>query len=360
MTDADRQLGLLALKGGRYEEADRRFTHIVQATDSAEAWMALAIAKFGLLADLQTTVAEVAYCADLARQKAGSVEDERDIEATIAGHAVMWITRLYAELDRHDTALRKARERNSQALAMAALATVFGTSAKTPFGMLASYDVFRRSTGAISLSATEEAEMASERVLGLAEELRTFLHTFSAEPNAEYQHALATLKQVEDQRLAPEDEELESSAREADVLDLATVADTWGGCDLFLTSSPWHVRIGTQDYVAESFRVLMSWVAERRIPAEALVWNDTFSGWTFARALEPLRDALRMPPMRGVFVARCPICRDLFGVDLAKLRFFFGWAKTKCRRCDRSINIERSRLTADQRLASLRGCHEHS
>ena len=76
--DIEFDLAMLELKGNRYEKAEEMFVELTVKYNNADMWCGLGIAKMGRLLS-NTTVEEVFYCFDKARQLAPEKESELEV-----------------------------------------------------------------------------------------------------------------------------------------------------------------------------------------------------------------------------------------------------------------------------------------
>lgn len=88
-------LGVLALKGNRFEEAAERFTSLVTRNATPAAWLGLACAKLGQLSTGDTSIDEVVSCFDVARRGCEGPEDRCFVEGIAAQRGVATILMLH-------------------------------------------------------------------------------------------------------------------------------------------------------------------------------------------------------------------------------------------------------------------------
>ena len=355
----------MAIKGGRFDEAERRFTQLAEATDSPEAWAMLAVSKLGRLITGDTTVEEVRYCFDEARSRCNEASDIEQIELVAGTKTTELIRALYGHL----ATLRRAGDAASDAAMTAAMAgiasVVVGTNSHSRFGAFASLNVFDRSLDGVTGAATDVSDLkeAAGSCHRLIRALTEFVRTFSVNPSEEYLEVIAALDDIEQSllvRTKKQIAEIEGKAYEAptapaklkvsDITDWRSLDDHDSGRQMFDLAGEWHLQLGNERLVASSLSEIYRWTVERRVQPTSLVWHSSLSEWQTASSIEPLRDALSLTPSRGRVLQRCGHCREIIVIDLKEARFFLGTATTTCAWCKRKLNVRRADLRPEQRL----------
>lgn len=175
--------GVLALKGGRLEEAEEHFMGLAEETNEPTAWAAAAKAKLWRVPSGDTTVEEVSYCFGVARDFCETEDEARVIQKTLAESTLEMIAYCYALMSNVRKQGQAVSSRAFTAVAFGGAAALVGTNSRSLFGSLASYDVFSRSLDSVQSSFEDGDDVVAEgtRVTQLVIELCAFLRRAAPE-----------------------------------------------------------------------------------------------------------------------------------------------------------------------------------
>jgi hypothetical protein len=319
------QLALLALRGGRYEEAEKRFSCLAETNNDAIAWIGLGLSKVPKVLEGAVTFGELRQCFSHARRLAGA-ENARHVDRVVSDNLIDFLAALYQQHEHVKEASANASAMMGLAIVGAGASAIIGTSSKSLFGSLASYDCFRRSVDGISTSASSVAELAAaqQRIVDIIAETRAFLLEMDAAVTPRLKqfdmpHALATgvltarqwMSLKEKQRLIYEDvESLRDACRNGrvkvdDLVWNVVKAPDWrhareieellGAFGIgrpmpqVLPEGAWAFRKDCSSYLANNLIELQEWCREGRIAATDYVFNpQRGSSWRLAGTVPEL------------------------------------------------------------------------
>jgi hypothetical protein len=171
--------GVMALRGGRFEEAEEHFLALAEQSEAPMAWAAVGKAKLWRVPAGEATVNEVAYCFDLAKRSCTTDEENEAVDAALGSSTIEMIAHLYDLIAQIRAKGKEVGARTWGAVGFGALSAVVGTNSKSLFGSLASYSVFSRTIDSFEDSSDEADEIVAvgSRMIALLSELRGFLLT---------------------------------------------------------------------------------------------------------------------------------------------------------------------------------------
>lgn len=169
--------GVMALKSGRWEEAEAYFLDVADETNAPVAWAGVGRAKSGRLLSGEVKVPEVAYCFDLARDACSTDEERVNMDRVLGDSLAEVLAVLYVRVIELRTQAGAIHERRAMALLSGTSSALVGSRTTSLFGTLASYDVFRRSGDAFQSSFGDAADVKREghRTAELLLEVRRFM-----------------------------------------------------------------------------------------------------------------------------------------------------------------------------------------
>lgn len=128
-------LATMALKGKRYEEAEKLYMQIATEQNSTEAWVGMGICKLYQLAEGRT-MDEVVFCMNRAKKMSPEITDEVDCQLMVN---TLIVLRAYVSVVEHSYKEMK-KEKNAAIFGavLTGVSIVSGLSSKSTFGTVAS------------------------------------------------------------------------------------------------------------------------------------------------------------------------------------------------------------------------------
>ncbi len=128
-------LAMLALKGKRYEEAERLYTNIAIENNSPEAWVGLGFCKLNQLAEGRT-MEEVTFCLKKAIGLDPSLKES--VENQLIGYCVILLSTYSATYDQAIAKDRSLKKKAAIGAVIAGVSMFSGFKSNSTFGVLAS------------------------------------------------------------------------------------------------------------------------------------------------------------------------------------------------------------------------------
>lgn len=193
------QLASLALRGERFEEADRRFEDLVRDTDDSYAWLGLSCAKIGRFICGESTIDEVAAAFDFTRQTQQEEGGRRVVEVAAAQHAASAVATLIMWRAKLITAAGEVNQAALRAAAAGGISALTGSQSTSLFGSIASYNVFARCLDALQQSFADDGDIVKQLAIVDARitDLASFAEWFSADHSGAYGEALSGIQAVQ-------------------------------------------------------------------------------------------------------------------------------------------------------------------
>ena len=190
--------GLMALKSGRYEEAERAFLTLAKRDPkSADAWSGLAICKLYQLANGRT-MEEVMFAFGRAKQ----VQPQRasDVDRLVLEHASQVVHAYYGLLSQSVASARSAQNKAALGGVLAVVSVIAGTrSSANAFVQLASLGVGGAGVGIAlnSLSTISDIKVLQSTVVNHILAIKTSVDEFVDRELPEYSHFNDLLTQIQ-------------------------------------------------------------------------------------------------------------------------------------------------------------------
>jgi hypothetical protein len=329
-------LALMALKGRRYEEADRRYTRLAERTNDVQAWLGVGLAKLNRLVSGHGSVEEVAVIFAKAVASCPDSPTASALEAFVAKQLVSTITHLYQILFALQGAADEAQMKAFGASIMGGVAAGVGMLSKNWFATFATLDVFDRSLDEISEQSekSEQIGLSQQQVKDLIGELTVFVRTFgvmtftggeSRPLNSEHAESLRLLNHVEANArcvtgLRPTDWVIKRGNQQSAVPDLETLQQMsrdgqvqagdwiynlsfgrWWRADQLselqeafgVRATDWVVLRGNDRFVAPDLPTLKEWCHQRLFSSGDSIYHVSLGGWKRADAVGELEEAFR-------------------------------------------------------------------